>query len=108
MAFEQDWYIDDAKGVQVYQFDRTSKEGPYRMLHMVMSVKRQQPPKEQRAPGQQADGAVGAHKNTILKIFSDNVIAIESLVVGEKKDDVQADLEKLLRHRERFYKPAVE
>ena len=43
LALEKDWYIDGQEGVQVYQFDRQSKNGPYRMLHMVMTVCRQVP-----------------------------------------------------------------
>jgi len=45
LALEQDWYIDDEKGIQVYQFDRSFANGTYRMLHMAMTVKRQAPPK---------------------------------------------------------------
>lgn len=108
LALEQDWYVDDDKGIVVYQFDRPSKDGPYCMLHMAMSVHRQKPPKEQRAPGQQADTAIAAHKNTILKIFDKDVIAVESLVVGELKNELQADLEKLFRHREKIYTPPAE
>jgi len=104
LALEHDWYIDDNKGIIVYQFDRSSKDGPYRMLHMAMGVRRQNPPREQRAPGQQADAALDAHKNTILKIFHDDVVAVETLVVGNVQADLQADLEKLFKHREKYYK----
>lgn len=41
LALEKDRYIDDAKGIEVYQFDRPFVGGTYRMLHMAMSVKRQ-------------------------------------------------------------------
>lgn len=108
LALEQDWYIDDDKGVEVYQFDRAMKDGSYTMLHMAMAMMRQHPPKEKRAPGQQSDGALSAHKKTILKIFDEDIIAVEKLVVGEKKTDLQADLEKLFKYREKFYKPSAE
>jgi hypothetical protein len=105
LALEQDWYIDDAKGIEVYQFDREFADGTYRMLHMAMAVKRQAPPREQRAPGQQADAALDATKNTIVKIFDEDVIAVESLVAGKMERDLKADLEKLFKHRMRYYKP---
>jgi hypothetical protein len=108
LALEQDWYIDDAKGIQVYQFDRPFAGGTYRMLHMGMAVKRQAPPRELRAPGQQADAALGATKKTIVKIFAEDVIAVEGLVAGEMEQELKADLEKLFKHRMRYYTPADE
>lgn len=105
LALEQDWFIDDDKGIEVYQFDRTFANGTYRMLHMAMAVKRQAPPRERRAPGQQANDALGAHKNTIVKIFDENVVAVEGLVAGKMEDELQADLDRLLRHRARYYTP---
>jgi hypothetical protein len=105
LALEQDWYIDDDKGIEVYQFDRSFKEGTYRMLHMAMTVNRQAPPKENRAPGQQSAAALGCHKKTILKLFGTDVVAVESLVAGSLESDLQADLEKLFKHRERYYRP---
>jgi hypothetical protein len=106
LALEQDWYIDDKKGIEVYQFDRSFADGTYRMLHMAMAVKRQAPPKEQRAPGQKADTALGTHKNTIIKLFDENVIAVESLVKGQLEAELKTDLDLLLKHRARYYKPA--
>jgi hypothetical protein len=105
LALEQDWYIDDAKGIEVYQFDRPHAEGSYRMLHMAMAVNRQAPPKEKRAPGQQANDALGAHKNTIVKIFGEDVVAVESLVNGKMEAELKVDLEKLFKHRMRYYTP---
>jgi hypothetical protein len=89
LALEQDWFIDDARGIKVYQFDRPFAGGTYRMLHMAMAVKRQAPPREQRAPGQQAAAALGAHKNTIIKIFDEDVVAVESLVAGKLEDETE-------------------
>ena len=105
LALEQDWYIDDKKGIEVYQFDRSFANGTYRMLHMAMTVKRQAPPKEQRAPGQRAATALGTHKNTIIKLFDKDVVAVESLVTGQLEAELKADLDLLFKHRARYYKP---
>lgn len=106
MALEQDWVVDHDKGIQVYQFDRPSIQGPYRMLHMAMVLKRQQPPREQRAPGQKAPAALTSHKDAIVKLFSQDIVSVEDRVTGAKEIELQADLEKLFRHRDRYYKPS--
>ena len=108
LALEQDWYIDDIKGIQVFQFDRPFLDGKYRMLHMVMSVKRQEPPEEKRAPGQKAPAALDSHKNTILKLFDAEVVSVEARVQGAREAVLKADLEKLFRHRKRYYTPPTE
>lgn len=108
LALEQDWFIDDSKGIQIYQFDRPFNGGTYRMLHMAMLVKRQHPPKDKRAPGQKAQAALGSHKNTIVKLFGEEVISVERLVQGEKEAELKADLAGLFKHRERYYKAPKE
>jgi len=108
LALEQDWYIDDVKGILVFQFDRPFADGTYRMLHMVMSISRQQPPEEKRAPGQKVQAALSAHKNTIVKLFEADVISVEALVQGAMEVALKTDLQELFKHRERYYKPAAE
>jgi hypothetical protein len=106
LALEQDWFIDDDKGIRVFQFDRPYAGGTYRMLHMAMAVKRQHPPRENRAPGQQAPAnALGSHKSTIQKLFQDEVVAVEAVVQGNLADELKADLDKLFKHRARYYAP---
>jgi hypothetical protein len=106
LALEQDWFIDDSRGIQIYQFDREFAGGTYRMLHMVMSAKRQAPPMDQRAPGQKAAAALGSHKSTVVKLFSDEVTSVDEMVHGQKEAELRADLEELFKHRERYYSPA--
>jgi len=109
LAFEQDWFVDDAKGIQVYQFDRPFAGGTYRMLHMAMTLRRQRPPKEARGPGQQIpDEAANSHRNTVRKLFDDDVIAVDELVQGKLEAELKSDLEKLFKHRERYYTPPEE
>ena len=108
LALEQDWYIDDHKGIQVFQFDRSFTSGTYRMLHMAMAVKRQQPPEERRAPGQKVPAALGSHKNTIVKLFDADVISVETVVQGAMEAELRADLQNLFNYRERYYRPPAE
>lgn len=108
LALEQDWYIDDENGILLFQFDRRFVDGTYRMLHMAMTVKRQQPPAEQRAPGQKSQSAQSSHKQTILKLFGTDVVPVEPLVQGELEAELKVDLQKLFKHRERYYNSAGE
>ena len=108
LKLEQDWYIDDNTGIQVFQFDRAFAAGTYRMLHMAMVVNRQKPPEEQRAPGQKVPAALASHKSAIVKLFGADVISVEALVQGDMEAALRADLQDLFKHRERYYKPPAE
>jgi hypothetical protein len=104
LALESDWHIDGEKGVEVYQFDRTFKEGSYRMLHMAMTIRRQSPERAKRGPGQKIPAdAQAEHRKAIKQIFDQEVIAVESLVVGDVEAELNADLENLFEHRKKYY-----
>ncbi len=106
LAFESDWHIDGVQGIEVYQFDRDFNGGQYRMLHMAMTVRRQVPARERRGPGQQVLTAEAEHRKAIESLFMRDVIAVEGLVVGEQKTELESDLKKLFAHREKYYRPA--
>src|SRR3990170_1084241 len=55
ILMEEDWYVDPEPGIKLYEIERQSKEGPYKILHVVMDVKRQNPARENRAPGTVSD-----------------------------------------------------
>jgi hypothetical protein len=103
LAYEQDWYIDDKNGIQVFQFDRSHDEGDYRMLHMSMTVKRHAPPKEQRGPGQSSTAAHDSHKKMLQKLFTQDVIAVDAIVKGNVEKELRADLKKLIGYRKKYY-----
>ena len=105
LAFEQDWYIDDKTGIQVFQFDRPHEEGQYRMLHMAMIVKRHVPPKEQRGPGQSSAAARDSHKKMLRKLFTEEVIAVDTIVKGKVEEELRTDLKKLMGYRKKYYDP---
>jgi hypothetical protein len=103
LAWEKDWFIDVATGIEVFQFDREWKEGTYRMLHMAMTVRRQDPPLERRGPGQTAAAAEAEHRKVINRIFAEPVVTVEDRVTGQLKDKLQADLAWLFEHRKKYY-----
>jgi hypothetical protein len=106
LALEGDWYTDGEKGIEVYQFERNSNDGPYTMLHMAMTIRRQEPPKERRAPGQQIPAtAQSNHKDAIVRLFEGAPIGVEDIVAGARKDELKADLQDLFNYRKRYYEP---
>ncbi len=99
---EEDWHVDVTKGIKVYEFDRETAQDPYTMLHLVISVKRNSPPKESRGPGMAAQGAVEAYKSGVQAIFSTDTIKVELELkrLGEAK--VSKHLEAVFRHRDKI------
>jgi hypothetical protein len=102
---EADWYVDGDRGIEVYQFDRPTQDGSYRMLHMAMTVHRQVPPKEKRGPGQASAAAIAAQKMAIERVFESMIPSVEAIVVGQTVAQLQADLDRLFDHRRRYYDP---
>jgi hypothetical protein len=102
LTFESDWYIDGEHGIEVFQFDRDSKDGPYRMLHMAMVVRRQNPPKENRAPGQKSN-AEPEHRKAIQQLFARPSIAVDAIVKDAVKLALESDLQLLFKHRQHYY-----
>jgi hypothetical protein len=105
LALENDWHIEGKDGIEVYEFDREAQEGSYTMLHMAMTVRRQKPAMGKRAPGQKLPAdAEAEHRAAIVQLFSREVVAVENLVAGSAKDQLEADLNDLFEHRSKFYK----
>jgi hypothetical protein len=107
LAYEADWHIDGDRGIEVYQFDRDSKDGQYRMLHMSMVVKRQNPPSHKRAPGQKTSAEAELRK-AINQLFSTAVVPVDNLVKGSLEKSLQTDLQSLFKHRKHYYDPLAE
>jgi hypothetical protein len=106
LALECDWHIEGEEGVEAYQFERAFKDGNYKMLHFAMTVRRQSPPKENRSPGQATPlEAQTETKKAIVRLFKKATTAVETLVTGDFKDQLKADLDGLFEHRAKYYKP---
>ncbi|MBV9377240.1 MAG: hypothetical protein JO320_19685, partial [Alphaproteobacteria bacterium] len=108
LAWERDWVIDSARGIEVFEFIRDWIAGTYCMLHMAMTVRRQAPPRERRGPGQTSPAAEAEHRKVINRIFTEQVVAVENVVVGSLKCDLEDDLLRLFEYRRRYYDPQPE
>jgi hypothetical protein len=102
MLLEEDWYIDPDVGVAIFQFDRDSKDGPYKLLHIVMDVSRQQPDKDHRMPNTQPQAVTDAYGTVVRKIFE----VPERIVVRDELDleTINKSLEAIFARR-RMYCP---
>src|SRR5262249_13439689 len=67
---EADWYIQPEPGIVIYEFERDSTDGPYRMLHLGMHISRKQPPVDRRAPGEESVQAADAYRAVVRHVFT--------------------------------------
>lgn len=106
ILLDEDWYVDPEMGIKVYEFTRADAENPYVMLHLVMDVKRQHPPKENRPPagaGQlHTAPAAAAYQSVARKVFQESGI----VVVEDQLDanELNRSLE-LIKARRKKYHP---
>jgi hypothetical protein len=98
---EADWYVDPEAGISVVEFERESKDGPYKMLHLAMHVRRQDPPLERRGPREDAPAAADAYRIVVRRIISqpEEVISIQSIDTSKLK----ASLAEVFERRRSYY-----
>ena len=100
---EYDWYVDPEWGIRTYQFQRESKDGPYQMLHLVMDVKRRDPPRRRRGPQPpgSVDPGIGAYRSVVRSLFETR----ETIVTHENIDaaGLSRSLERIRSRRKKYY-----
>jgi hypothetical protein len=100
LLMEEDWYIEAAPEIAILEFERPSTSGPYKMLHVVMDVRRHSPSLDHRAPGDVSSVAQESHRQVVRRIFS-----MPELVVSEEtinRSRLEASLE-MIKGRRRKY-----
>jgi hypothetical protein len=102
ILLDEDWFIDPTNGVSIFEFDRESKDGPYKLLHMVMDVNRQHPARDDRTPNTQPAEVTTAYHSVVRKIFE-----VPERVVTREEIDVETVERSLnaIRQRRRVYCP---
>ena len=96
-----DWHIDPEKGITIYEFDREHRDGTYKMLHLVMDVKRNNPSNDRRAPGDIPLEAKSAYADVARKIFmKKEIIVIEEDI---EKELLQKSMDLIISRRRKYY-----
>lgn len=98
---EEDWYIDPDSGLLIYEFTR-SPDGapPFKILHLMMDVKRQQPPKEARAPREVSAVAEKAYGAVVRQIFQTSLITLTEESLDKAK--LQKNLDLIIARRNKY------
>lgn len=101
---EEDWYIDPEAGLCIYEYERQQTNGdPYKIIHLVMDVKRQTPPKKRRAPGiVQTVEAQNAYKRFAAQIFQQPPITLKEENLDS--DELKSSLSKIILRRKKYSK----
>ena len=102
ILIETDWYIDPDFGVTIIEFER-SPEGvpPYKMLHLVMDIKRQNPTRVNRPPGVGIDDRVkSAYSYVVSKIIGDAEINIDETNIDVT--ELQNNLDSIISRRKKY------
>jgi hypothetical protein len=100
ILMEEDWYADPNSGITLFEIERPSRSGPYKILHLVMDVKRQRPARENRAPGTDGEGVGTAYREVVRTVFSNREVSVTEALIDQ--DLLQAHLD-TVRARGREY-----
>ena len=95
---ETDWMVDSDKGITVYEFSRPSSNGPYKMLHLMMQVKRQPP----HLPGSITGSVNEAHANVIKKLFQEEHVLVTEALIETVRPVLQMSLANVLARRQKY------
>jgi hypothetical protein len=79
---EHDWFVDPDDGWQHFEFGRDGPDGPYKMLHLIFNVRRQNPPRSRRPPFTQPPAARDAYKKLVTQI-----VATETTLLTDRSID---------------------
>jgi hypothetical protein len=93
VLIEEDWFVDAEPGIRLFEIERLSEAGPYRILHVVMDVKRQSPPRERRAPGTEGDGVPDAYREVVRGVFANPEVLVTEAMIDQA--GLQAHLDKV-------------
>jgi hypothetical protein len=108
MALREDWYVDAARGISLYEIERRFGDGgdSFKVLHLVLDVNRQRPPKNQRSP---MDSATAEAREEYAQVSRQIFERAETIVTDELCDpaELRASLERI-RARRRLYYPDEE
>jgi hypothetical protein len=100
LGLGEDWYVDPASGVQVFEFTRDAANGPYKMLHLVMDFVKPVPDRDHRV-GDMPLQARNAYGEAVRLIIATESIPVTPETIDEAT--LRESLNKIFRKRKRSY-----
>lgn len=101
ILMESDWYVDPDLGIKTFELERPWREGTYKILHLIMDVRKKEPPREKRGPGVDSQKAQEAYRKVVRQVFSDNVVVISDESINKK--ELQDHLARVRARRRKYY-----
>jgi hypothetical protein len=100
----EDWYIDPSRGITIYEFERPFDGGSYKMLHIVMDIKRHDPPHDRRLANEQSDVAAAAYQKVIRRLFEEAEIVVsdDRLDRDGLRDGLIASLDEIIQRGDKY------
>lgn len=96
----QDWYVDADRGITIYEFERQFEGGSYKMLHIVMDIRRHEPPRDQRLDGEQSVVAKEAYQKVIRRLFEQAEITVAENRLD--RDALTASLDEIIQRGDKY------
>jgi len=103
VLLEEDWYADPKDGLKLFEFDRDFKGGTYKMLHFVLTVKRQNPKKTNRSPGVVPAEAIDAYAEMAKAVFTNDAIVVSDETIAPLKAELEKNFTEIKARRKKYY-----
>lgn len=95
----RDWFIDPEDGWHHFEFSRDGGPEPYKMLHLVFNVRRQDPPVTKRSRfGKPPQKAQAAYERIVTEIAANDAIVLTDSTIAKK--ELRDHLERIKQQRE--------
>jgi hypothetical protein len=102
VLLEEDWYAERDPGIVAFRFVRNTEAEPYTIVHFAMSVRRQEPTRDQRAPGTgPAAVAVADYQEVVRQLFQTPATLVTDEVA--KAAELKPSLEDIKGRRRKYY-----
>jgi hypothetical protein len=100
LLLEEDWYVEPNVGIALYEIEREWKQGTYKMLHLVMDVRRQNPDRDHRFARDTPQDVVDAYRTVVRAIFGRRQTAVTNTLIDQPA--LQSHLDRIKARRAHY------
>jgi len=97
VLMEEDWYVDPDRGISLYEIERPRIGGNYKMLHLVMNIKSQNPNRNHRFAGVTPPNILDAYRRVVRTIFERRETAVTDALIDRAALEAHLNLIKARR-----------